>query len=226
MKEHIAKKRVAKRYFDKWALDYDNSILQHIVFKTSHEMLIKEILVNNGGKKKVLDVGCGTGEFVYKLAEYFKKYEVHGIDLSKEMINKASNKSGFENAKFEIGDVENMPYPDNTYDIITCSHSFHHYPNKDKAMAEMYRILKPNGRVMIVDGCRDVFFGRVIFDIVERMEKHVYHLFAEEFRKLFRDTGFNNIVQKRFNFVPLLLSIGTAIKEKKEEKNNVPGNAS
>ena len=79
-------------------------------------------------------------------------------------------------------------------------------------MSELYRVLKPNGRLMIIDGCRDVLLGRIIFDIVERIEKHVYHLFGHEFREIFKKSGFNNIVQRRFNFIPLLLTIGTAIK--------------
>ena len=114
--------------------------------------------------------------------------------------------------RFAVGDVEDLPYEDNSFDIITCSHSFHHYPNKEKAVSEMYRFLKPEGRLMIIDGCRDVLFGRIIFEIVERMERHVYHLLGDEFRDIFRKNGFNNIVQKRFNFVPLLLTIGAAIK--------------
>ena len=54
---------------------------------------------------------------------------------------------------------------------------------------------------------------KIVFKIVERMERHVYHLPDEEFRQIYRKCGFNNIVQKRFNFVPLLLTIGVAIKE-------------
>ncbi len=210
----IAKRRVQRKYFNKWAHSYDESILQHIVFRSSHNMLYKEIASRNSitTSYKILDVGCGTGELAHSLAEDFKAAKVHGIDLSETMIEKARAKEFKENIDFRVGDVEQLPYEDNTFDVITCSHSFHHYPNKEKAMAEMYRVLKPNGRLMIIDGCRDVFFGRIIFDIVEMVEKHVNHLFGDEFRNLFRLTGFNNLVQKRFNFVPLLMTIGTAIK--------------
>lgn len=214
MKIHKAKKRVAKKYFDKWAINYDESILQHIVFRSSHKMLFKEIIADNSKAKfHMLDVGCGTGELAYSLADHFNDSKVRGIDISKTMLEKAGIKmKARKNIVFDQGDVEELPYDNNSFDIITCSHSFHHYPNKDKAMAEMYRVLKPEGRLMIIDGCVDVFLGKIVFDIVERMEKHVNHLFGNEFRELFRKSGFNNIVQKRFNFVPLLLTIGAAIK--------------
>ena len=207
-------KGIAKKYFDRWALTYDTSILQHIVFNTSHNMLFNEITAGTPtDTPRILDVGCGTGKLSYKLADHFKGAEVHGVDLSSTMIEKANAKNKANEVRFKIGDVENLPYEDNTFDVITCSHSFHHYPNKDKAIAEMYRVLKPEGRLMIIDGCRDVIFGRIIFNIVEKIEKHVYHLFGREFRSLFQMKGFNNTVQKRFNFVPLLLTIGTAIKQ-------------
>jgi len=220
MRIHKAKKKVAKRYFDKWALDYDESVLQHIIFRAAHSMLCREIKAyhNADERLKILDVGCGTGEFVFKAAASLKKAEVHGVDLSTTMIQKASTKKRFDNVLFEEGDVEHLPYTDNTFDVITCSHSFHHYPNKEKAMQEMYRVLKPEGRLMIIDGCRDGLLGRIIFDIVEKMEKHVYHLLGSEFRDLFRKSGFNNIAQKRFNIVPLLLTIGAAIKETRNPK--------
>ena len=215
MKAHIAKKKVAKKYFDKWALDYDESILQHLVFRSAHNMLYHEIVSykNGMGAIRILDVGCGTGEFVQKLARLMPASEIHGLDLSRTMIDKARGKTRYPNLRFDEGDVEKLPYEDNSFDVITCSHSFHHYPDKEEAVREMYRVLKTGGRLMIVDGCRDTFFGRIIFNIVERMEKHVYHLLGDEFRELFRKTGFNNIVQKRFNAVPLLLTIGAAIKD-------------
>lgn len=219
MEIHKAKKRVTKKRFDIWAHKYDESILQHIVFRSSHTMLFKEIVNGKRRKKfKVLDVGCGTGELAFKLADYMDKAEIHGVDISKTMIEKANHKIAINsrknshNIKFKVGDVEELPYKDNSFDIITCSHSFHHYLNKEKAISEMYRILKPNGRLMIIDGCRDVLLGKIIFDIIGKIERYVYHLFGREFRELFRRNGFNNIVQRRFNFVPLLLTIGTAIK--------------
>ena len=85
------------------------------------------------------------------------------------MINIAKSKSeDFSSAKveFKIGDAENIPYENNQFDCITCAHSFHHYPHKKKAIREMFRVLKPNGKLMIIDGCKDRLLGKVIFDFI------------------------------------------------------------
>ncbi len=214
MSIHKAKKKIAKGYFDRWAHTYDGSILQHIVFRSSHKMLFKEVTSNNNirARFRILDVGCGTGELAYKLAGHLEESEIHGVDISDTMIEKANAKKNGRDINFKVGDVEELPYEDNTFDVITCSHSFHHYPNKEKAISEMYRVLKSDGRLMIIYGCRDILLGRIIFDIVGKIEEHVYHFFGHEFRNIFRRSGFSNIVQKKFNFIPLLLTIGTAIK--------------
>jgi ubiquinone/menaquinone biosynthesis C-methylase UbiE len=207
------KKRLARWYFNRWARNYDDSILHLFVFNAARRMLFKEVLRGKDNKnKKILDVGCGTGRLVHQLADYLKEARIHGVDISKSMIEKAKLKKRNKNVRFDVGDVERLPYEDNSFDIITCSHSFHHYPDKERAASEMYRVLRPGGRVMVIDGCRDVLLGKVIFKIVEKVERDVYHLLSREFRELFRKSGFNNIVQKRFNFVPLLLTIGTALK--------------
>lgn len=206
------KKAVARKYFDKWALTYDKSILQHMIFRASHEMFIKEISTINKANLGVLDIGCGTGELAKKLTERFKNADIHGVDISDTMIKKANAKKMKKDVKFKVGDVERLPYKDNFFDVITCSHSFHHYPNKKKAISEMHRVLKPNGHLMVIDGSRDVLLGRIIFDIVTMIEKHVYHLFHGEFREIFKNNGFGNVMQKRFNFVPQILTKGMAVK--------------
>ncbi|MFH1754019.1 MAG: class I SAM-dependent methyltransferase [Candidatus Omnitrophota bacterium] len=206
------KKAMAKRYFDRWAMSYDKSILQHLIFRASHEMFIKEISVINSARFKVLDIGCGTGELAKKLSSRFKNANVNGVDISETMIEKASAKNMDKAVSFRVGDVEKLPYKENSFDVLTCSHSFHHYPNKDKALSEMHRVLKPNGHLMIIDGSRDVFLGRIIFDIVTMVEKHVYHLFHGEFREIFAKNGFGDVMQKRFNLVPQLLTVGRAFK--------------
>jgi len=212
MNADTLKKVFTKRRFNRWAVTYDKSILQHALFKVSHEMFIKEIAKIKKAKVKVLDIGCGTGELAKKLTVRFKKAEVQGVDISETMIKQASAKKMPRPVRFKLGDVEQLPYKDNSFDVITCSHSFHHYINKDRAVSEMHRVLKPNGHLMIIDGSRDILLGRIIFGIVAIIERHVYHLFYGEFRDIFTRNGFRNVIQKRFSFIPQLLTRGTALK--------------
>jgi len=113
--------------------------------------------------------------------------------------------------QFQVGDVETLPYENDTFDIITCSHSFHHYPDQEKAVTEMHRVLKKNGQLMIVDGSRDSLLGKIIFGIfIKKREKDIYHVLAKELKGIFSMNGFKNITQRVFNpFIPLLFTRGT-----------------
>ncbi|NQT06940.1 MAG: methyltransferase domain-containing protein [Candidatus Omnitrophica bacterium] len=209
------KKRHEER-FDRWSKVYDRSVLQMLIFNTSHNMFFKEMAPYIKDGMKVLDIGCGTGKFAYRLCNINKDARIHGIDISGDMIKKAEAKRRDENIEFKVGDVENLPYDSHTFDVITCSNSFHHYPNQKRAVAEMHRVLKEDGKLMIVDGCRDRLLGKVIFGIVEIVEGDVYHIFENELRNMLMSVGFDKVKQRKFNpMAPLLFTMGHATKEKK-----------
>ena len=206
--------------FNEWSKKYDKSMLQSLVFRNSHDMFIKHIIHDNR-PFRILDVGCGTGEFVTKLKGHKKDNQIFGVDISDDMIKIAKSKVKFDkNIDIRVGDVENMPYDKNYFDYITCAHSFHHYPNKRKAIREMFRILKDDGKAMIIDGYKDNLRGRFIFDfIVKKHEVDVHHLHSKQFQRIMNRIGFTNIKQTIFNpFVPLLFTKGVADKKAKDAK--------
>ncbi len=208
-------KEKSHKRFNEWSDRYDRSILHFLMFGRSYDMFLRNI-VSDYGKKRILDVGCGTGEFALRLKDRRKDLEIYGMDLSNEMIQVARQKvRPYCHVDFRVGDVEELPYEDNYFDCLTCSHSFHHYPNKKKAVREMYRVLRPEGTIMIIDGCKDNAIGKFIFDfIIKRHEVNVHHLSKVQFRKVLSLNGFKEIDQTIFNpLIPLLLTKGTADKE-------------
>jgi ubiquinone/menaquinone biosynthesis C-methylase UbiE len=112
------------------------------------------------------------------------------------------------------GDSERLPFADDSFDLVTCSHSFHHYPNQAGVVAEMHRVLRSGGRLMIIDGDRDRWWGRLIFDvIVVLMEGRVKHLTGRAMARLYQAAGFADIEQfRRGGALPFLLTIGRAVK--------------
>ena len=125
-RSHEIKEKSFKR-FNEWSKKYDRSILQSLVFRNSHDMFIKHI-VHDRTSLKVLDIGCGTGEFALKLKAYKKDASIFGIDISSDMIKVAKEKTKSKgDIDLRIGDVEKMPYDSDYFDCITCAHSFHHY---------------------------------------------------------------------------------------------------
>ncbi len=201
--------------FDRWAESYDRSILQTLLFRPSYRAMLAEVSrwrAESGARcAEVLDVGTGTGTFIQMLIESNQAGRAVGVDFSPNMCAVAHDKAarlGYgHRAEFVNADSENMPFEEASFDIVTCANSFHHYPNQAAAVREMFRVLRPGGRLVLVDGFRDVLVGRLIFDVgVAAIEKNVHHASGKQFRRLFKEAGFADIRQFKFNFLPPLLA--------------------
>lgn len=100
--------------------------------------------------KSMLDVGCGTGNLLSRVIDQYDDVRVSGIDFSTNMLNVASEVLG-SNVELVLGDAEQLPWPDNSFDLLVCNSSFHHYPEPLTVLMEMRRVLKSDGRVIIAD---------------------------------------------------------------------------
>lgn len=101
---------------------------------------------------RALDVGTGTGHTAFALAPHVA--EVVGIDLTPEMLAEAEGlraRNGRHNVTFEIADVQALPQPDASFDLVTCRRAAHHFTDLPRALAEMHRVLRPGGRLVIDD---------------------------------------------------------------------------
>lgn len=104
------------------------------------------------GDETVLDVGCGTGHTALAFAP--RAAAVIGVDLTDAMLAQARRLAGerqIRNITFRLGDVERVPFPDASFDIVTSRYSAHHYPRPAVALREIKRVLKPGGRCLLVD---------------------------------------------------------------------------
>ena len=99
----------------------------------------------------ILDIGCGGGININRMARNAKK--VYGIDYSIESVNlsKEVNDDYIAQGKVEIleGNVQNLPFDDNTFDIITAFETVYFWPNIEKCFGEVKRVLKPGGLFLI-----------------------------------------------------------------------------
>ena len=98
----------------------------------------------------LLDVGCGTGPMIQLLSEKYPEKHYTGIDITPKMIEVAAAKQ-LPNTIFQVGDSENLPFEDASFDAVICSNSFHHYPNPQKFFDGVRRVLKPGGRFVLRD---------------------------------------------------------------------------
>jgi ubiquinone/menaquinone biosynthesis C-methylase UbiE len=100
---------------------------------------------------RVLDVGTGPGRIARELAERHPHWTVDGIDLDPAMIAYARTRDPSSTVTFTVGDVADMPYPDDSFDLVVSSMSQHHWTDVERALADLRRVLSPGGRLWIYD---------------------------------------------------------------------------
>jgi ubiquinone/menaquinone biosynthesis C-methylase UbiE len=141
--------RDAVACFDRWAEDYDRSFLSRHIRRIQKRIVQ---IMNPAQNAFILDVGCGTGEGIRYLHRFVKKGLLAGLDISPRMIEVAQRKFSDRTAiELKVGEADNLPWPDCTFDLAMTTFTLHHCPHPDRALYEMERVLKPGGRLFLVD---------------------------------------------------------------------------
>jgi ubiquinone/menaquinone biosynthesis C-methylase UbiE len=146
----------------------------------------------------VLDVGCGTGEVTLPAKNRAAHGKVYGIDPAPEMITVARKKAARRglDIDFRVGVIEALPFPDSSLDVVTSSLMMHHLKEdlKVRGLAEIYRVLKPGGRLLIADFMRPTgaFLNHlfIAFTRHQGLQKGI-----EDLQGLLRNAGFGQITQ-------------------------------
>ncbi|MCR5746876.1 MAG: methyltransferase domain-containing protein [Lachnospiraceae bacterium] len=98
----------------------------------------------------LLDCGCGTAPMISLLYEKYPQKHYTGIDLTPQMIEAAKAKK-LPGVDFVVGDCENLPFAENSFDVVICCQSFHHYPNVQNFFNSVSKVLRPGGRLVLRD---------------------------------------------------------------------------
>jgi ubiquinone/menaquinone biosynthesis C-methylase UbiE len=117
-------------------------------------MVADDLKLQSGDQ--VLDVGCGTGRLAIVCSERVGATgSVNGIDPAAEMIKRASSRARKREvpATFQVGYAQDLPFADGIFDAVACTLALHHVAEDDQltAVQEMYRVLKPSGRLLIAE---------------------------------------------------------------------------
>ena len=180
-------KAVARRRFDRWARRYEDDRRSRANVAPQTAALSALAL---GVEDRFLDVGCGTGAAVRAAAATARR--AVGVDISTGMIERARELAAdLDNVEFIVGDSEQLPFPDDTFSAVMCSSSFHHYPDPAQALAEMARVLAPDGRVVIAEPDGDLALVRIADRLLRRFDRsHVRIYRATDLTALARRAGF------------------------------------
>ncbi len=161
--------------YSMWSNNYSDVVLRKIIRRSySYDDLAKKIkniinCINKKDKKKVLEVGIGTGLIGSRIKKLDKNISLTGIDISKEMVNKIDGDDIYD--EVVISDATNLPFIDKYFDCIYTTFMLHHSYSLNKILFEFNRVLKEDGILIIVDLMLD---ENEVIDAQAHSEIHEY----------------------------------------------------
>ena len=196
MKDYEA---LSRKHFNAQAPVYDER--DTVYYSREGKISCRDIAeqLKNVPYEKLLDVGCGTG-YLIELLSGQRRAQFIGLDLSEEMI-KAAKAKNIADADFMTGTANNLPFADNTFDIVTCSQSFHHYPYQEQAMQEAWRVLKKDGLYVLSDtgigGIGAWIDNHILFKLMKSGDCHTQNKRGIE--KRMSSAGFNIVSSRQIS---------------------------
>lgn len=144
----------------------------------------------------VLDVGCGGGKTIHTLAGLASEGKVFGVDYSKASVaaSRRTNARAIEAGRVDIreGSVSNMPYPDDTFDVVTAVETHYYWPDPVADMRETLRVLKPGGRLVLI---AETYKGRQLDAVYRPAMKllRATYLTPNEHKELLAKAGYSEV---------------------------------
>ncbi|MDB9539871.1 methyltransferase domain-containing protein [Anabaenopsis tanganyikae CS-531] len=150
----------------------------------------------------VLDVGCGTGEFEQLLLTENPQQIITAVDISPAMLLVAKQKCRtYSHVSFQNASVSNLPFLNNSFDVIISASAFHYFDDPHGALLEIRRVLKPEGKLLILDWCKDYLSCQIcdfILKFVDPAYKGCYT--QKQFHSLLTSAQFNIERTTKFHF--------------------------
>jgi arsenite methyltransferase len=183
-----------QREFNRWAQEGEGEKMEH------HHLNITEKtirLMDLRPGERVLDLGCGSGWATRLLARLVSDGpegfgQVVGLDVSDEMIRQARGASkDFENILYVWGSAQQIPWEENFFDKVLSVESFYYYPDQDRALAELFRVLAPRGRMFIlINLYKDNYHS---LQWVDKLKVPVHVRSMVEYAELLKKHAFENV---------------------------------
>jgi len=183
---------------------YQNGIKNNFFQRYWHTKKLNEVIgFIEGNPKEILDVGCASGWFLHELSKKIPSAKFYGVDIYKEGIDYA--KKEYPNINFYVSNAEKLRFEDSKFDLIINTEVIEHLENPEKAINEMKRVLKKNGRLII-----EVDSGSLLFSIVWYLwrkfngkvwnESHLHSFNVNKLEKVAKKAGFKILKKRKFNF--------------------------
>jgi len=168
--------RKSRECFDRWAPRYDRSAQQRFFFGPGHVAALKAARAAGVAPDDVLDVGCGTGRLLERVAQDWPHARLAGIDAAPLMIAEARRKhDGDGRFDFQVGDAVVLPFRALSVDVVFSTFSHHHWSDQQAAVGEIARVLRPGGLLVLANmevypaaGVRRTLFEHAGLEVIEQ----------------------------------------------------------
>jgi demethylmenaquinone methyltransferase/2-methoxy-6-polyprenyl-1,4-benzoquinol methylase len=214
--EHVES---VNKVFTDVASNYDvmNDVMSFGIHRIWKDWFVEDIGSSDVGRFSVLDVAGGTGDITFRIKEKHPLADITVFDLTADMLEEGKQRNRYSGIKWVQGNAEELPFPDNSFDLYTISFGIRNVTNRNKALREAYRVLKHGGRFMCLEFSKVTnplfasiyeaysfsvipFFGEVIANsrdsyqyLVESIEKFPTQ---EEFAFNIKKAGFEMVSHK------------------------------
>jgi len=207
----LGKKEQVAQMFDSISKNYDglNRVISFGIDVKWRKKVVK--IVGEKNPKQILDIATGTGDLAIMMAGLHPD-KVIGLDISAGMLEVGKEKIAKEDLsdviEMMVGDSENMPFKENSFDAITVSFGVRNFANLNKGLQEIYRVLKPGGVLVILETSVPTkfpykqgyqFHSKVILPLVGKLfskDKVAYSYLSESANSFPFGMAFNNILLK------------------------------
>lgn len=205
------KKEQVATMFDNISANYDglNRVISFGIDISWRKKVVQ--LVSKNNPKQILDIATGTGDLAIMMSQ-LNPDKIIGLDISAGMLDvgkrKIANVNLSDKIDMVVGDSENMPFNDNTFDAITVSFGVRNFANLDKGLTEIKRVLKPGGTFVVLETSNPTkfpfkqgykFYTTYILPFIGKIfsrDKAAYSYLCESANIFPFGEAFNNILQK------------------------------
>ena len=206
-----SRKEQVTRMFDNISGNYDfmNRLMTFGIDVKWRKKVVK--MVAETKPRKILDIATGTGDFAIMLAD-IKPEKIVGLDISQGMLEVGKKKvaeKGLDNLiEMVLGDSENLPFEDNSFDAVTVGFGVRNFENLDKGLSEINRVLRPGGIFVVLETSQPEkfpfkqgykFYSKYIIPFLGRLfskDKNAYEYLPESAEAFPYGQAFNNILKK------------------------------
>ena len=199
MPDSVSKKLIREQVLEEYnalAPDYDQkwlSYTQKTLALTLEELKPETITPN----QSLLDIGCGTGQFLEILSQKAPDLSLSGVEPNLQMLSRAQEKFGNSINCVEAWAHE-LPFEDASFDFVTCNNMFHYIDEPMNALREFKRVLKTEGTLILLDWCADFWTMRLnaMYLNVRKMA-HVKTYTQKELEDMLQEVGFSDVGVER-----------------------------